>query len=114
MKEKILVLVIGILIGAILASCGFLIFEKSKTAEKANINVETPEMSNFTQTDRQKGFRQKEKLNIDKENQSIQLPEGQMPDENFQKEQISPDEKQNVKNNNKDKQNNKSIEDANI
>lgn len=44
MKEKILTLVIGILIGAILATGGFLIYNKTNSKNKANNRGDRPQM----------------------------------------------------------------------
>ena len=54
MKEKILMLIIGILIGAIVASACFLLFYKGNTSINQNIENGRPNMENFTPGDRPK------------------------------------------------------------
>lgn len=39
MKNKILIFIIGLLVGAILATGGFLIYEQSKSSENSELNV---------------------------------------------------------------------------
>ncbi len=52
MKEKIFLLIIGILIGAIITAGGFLIFNKVNSSNNQRINQNVPEMKEFTQMER--------------------------------------------------------------
>ena len=68
MKDKILTLIIGVLIGAIITSLCFLVYEKSNSSKNSNEN----EAKGFEQRDNsKKGFG---------DGEIPEMPEGGMPD----------------------------------
>ena len=81
MKDKILVLIIGILIGAILASVGFLIYNKQKSNDVPSLNSGMPQMENFSPRD------MKDRAMPDNQN-------GQMPNEDAPSGEMPSEEKQ--------------------
>lgn len=56
MKDKILMLIIGVLLGAIIATGCFMVFNSGKSSDNANMPQGGKDMSNFTPGEKPEGM----------------------------------------------------------